>query len=184
MTPPKQDENQPSRSFAPLIGQGAHTLVLGTMPGQKSLQAQQYYAHPRNALWPILCAIATRSLPSYDVHHQLSYEERCTLILDTGFALWDVLDSCVRPGSLDSRIERDTEQPNAIAALLAKHVSIELIVCNGQTSRALFKRHIEHTLGPTAPSIIQLPSTSPAMATLNLQAKHDKWRSAIVDVLP
>jgi len=179
MTPAKPADIKPSQSFAPLVKTGAHTLVLGTMPGQKSLECQQYYAHPRNALWPILCAIATHSPPTYTVFQQLSYEQRCTLVTKAGFALWDVLHSCVRPGSLDSNIDRQSEQANDIAGLIKLYPSIKRIVCNGRTSQALFKRHIISTLSSHAIDITSLPSTSPAMATLNLQAKFEQWNNAI-----
>ena len=167
-------------SFAPLLGSTVHTLVLGTMPGQKSLQVQQYYAHPRNALWPILCAMATGASPSYNVHTNLSYDERCTLITSAGYGLWDVLASCERPGSLDGNIVRESEVPNQIPALLGRHPETQLIVCNGRTAETLFKRHIQKRVTVSLPSVVCLPSTSPAMASLSLQDKFERWRDALL----
>lgn len=156
-----------------------HTLILGTMPGQQSLKLQQYYAHKRNALWPILCALTSNGIPSYDVHEELSYEQRCRLITRAGFALWDVLASCERPGSLDGSIVRRTEVPNRIPQLIANHPELHTIACNGRTAETLLKRHILPQLNDPVPRILSLPSTSPAMARLSLQAKHDLWIDAL-----
>ena len=169
-----------SESFAPLIGPHVHTLILGTMPGQKSLQAKQYYAHPRNALWPILCAMVTTSAPSYAMHKELSYEDRCTLISEAGIGLWDVLARCERPGSLDGSIARGSEVPNEIAALVSKHPELRTIACNGRTAQTLLKRHILPLLAPPLPRIVCLPSTSPAMASLSLDEKFCQWSDALL----
>ncbi len=173
-----------SHSFAPLLGEHMHTLILGTMPGKKSLQLQQYYAHPRNALWPIVCALVTGDKPSYDIHQQLNYAQRCELITHAGFALWDVLESCERPGSLDGAIVRKTERPNAIVELISLHPELQTIVCNGRTAEALFKRHIQAQLEQSTPQLsrpamVCVPSTSPAMASLTLDNKYQVWKNNI-----
>ncbi len=111
---------EPLRSFAPLLPAGtqspgsARVLVLGSMPGRASLDAQQYYAHPRNAFWPIVAAHCGID-PASD------YPTRVQALLDAGIVLWDVLAQCRRPGSLDSAIELADAQPNAIAELLDAH---------------------------------------------------------------
>ncbi|MFK8080102.1 MAG: DNA-deoxyinosine glycosylase [Granulosicoccus sp.] len=168
-----------SESFAPLAGKYMHTLVLGTMPGQKSLHLQQYYAHQRNSLWPILCAIVKNEKPSYTVHKALNYQQRCDLITSAGYALWDVLAQCERPGSLDGNIVRQSEIPNAVPQLLSRHPELRIIACNGRTAETLFKRHILPQLSEPIPAIIALPSTSPAMASLSLHDKHERWRNAL-----
>lgn len=168
-----------AESFAPLLGKKLHTLVLGTMPGQKSLTLRQYYAHPRNALWPILCSISTNEAPCYSIHQTLSYEQRCQLVTDEGFGLWDVLASCVRPGSLDGSIVRTSEIPNPIHTLVAQHPELDRIVCNGRTAQTLFDRHIKPQLKIPLPEIVSVPSTSPAMATLSLEEKYATWSAAI-----
>lgn len=154
------------------------------MPGKKSLDVQQYYAHPRNALWPIVSALVTGDKPSYDIHQQLTYQQRCKLITDAGFALWDVLESCERPGSLDGAIVRETEKPNAIVELIGLHPELRTIVCNGRTSEALFKRHIQVQLEQSTPDtsrpiIVCVPSTSPAMASLTLDNKYKVWKDSL-----
>lgn len=174
-----------SESFGALVGRHVHTLILGTMPGQKSLQLQQYYAHPRNALWPILCAMVKGNAPAYAIHQELSYEERCTLINDAGFGLWDVLARCERPGSLDASISRQSEEPNDIEALIIQHPELRTIVCNGRTAHALLKRHILPKLSyprldSHLPRIVCLPSTSPAMAKLSLDEKFIQWSDALL----
>lgn len=183
-----------ANSFPPIEGTQVHTLILGTMPGQASLQAQEYYAHPRNALWPILLAHLTKTPVSYDVISKLTYAQRCELAVEHGIAIWDVLASCARPGSLDSNIVRKSEVPNDIACLVKRHTELERIICNGRTAQALFKRHIQGTL-PRASimldksidrvnksqiRIITLPSTSPAMASLTLTDKYQLWAEGLL----
>lgn len=167
-----------SQSFPPVTSAHAHTLILGTMPGRKSLEEQQYYAHPRNALWPILCAIATDEAPRYSIHQELSYQERCELISEAGYALWDVLDSCVRPGSLDNNIIRHSELPNPILQFIDSHRHLHTIIFNGRTAHTLFKRHLLANLTDIKQKTICLPSTSPAMASLTLAEKFALWREA------
>lgn len=175
-----------SESFGALVGRHAHTLILGTMPGQKSLHLQQYYAHPRNALWPILCAMVRGNAPAYAIHQELSYEERCILISEAGFGLWDVLAQCERPGSLDASISRNTEVPNDIETLIVQHPELKTIACNGRTAHALLKRHILPKLSllrlASLPRIVCLPSTSPAMASLSLDEKFFQWSDALLPV--
>lgn len=169
-----------NESFAPLASNHLHTLILGTMPGQRSLQLQQYYAHPRNALWPILCAIVRDDEPAYKVHTELSYEARCSLITQAGFGLWDVLASCKRQGSLDSNIIKSTEIPNNINDLVKRHPELRTIACNGRTAETLFNRHIQPTLSNSELRVACVPSSSPAMASLNLRAKYQLWRKVLV----
>lgn len=171
---------QLSDSFDPLIGQQLQTLILGTMPGRKSLHDQQYYAHPRNALWPILCAIVQGGDPDFAVHTRLNYEQRCALVTQAGFGLWDVLASCEREGSLDSNIVRTTEIPNNIEDLVNKHPELQMIACNGRTAETLFKRHIQTTMIHTGISLVCLPSSSPAMARLDLKEKYRQWCKSLI----
>jgi len=172
-----------SSCFAPLLGTRLNLLVLGTMPGQKSLQLQQYYAHPRNALWPILCAMVRRNKPSYSIHQTLDYDERCKLVTDAGIGLWDVLASCQRPGSLDGQIIRNTEVPNALPELISQHPELTTIAFNGRMAETLFKRHIQARLPSSIIRIVSLPSTSPAMASLSLEKKYQRWSEALQDGL-
>jgi len=181
-----------AQSFLPLVGENAHTLILGTMPGQKSLEQQQYYAHKRNAFWPIMMGFLSGQPPSFDEAASMEYSDRCKLLLDSGYAVWDVLASCERQGSLDSNIVKGSEIANDIAGLAQRHPELALIICNGRTAEKLFKRHIQASLGEYFSSedqiridrtdrdiyVCSLPSTSPAMASLSLTEKYQQWSAA------
>ena len=158
-----------ARSFPPLIAAGARVLILGSMPGQASLAAHQYYAHPRNLFWPLLGEIV-----GFDAG--ADYATRCGALLDAGIGVWDVLGECVRPGSLDSAIERDSERANNLPHLLALHPGIQRILLNGGKAASSLRRH--HP-GLVAASIT-LPSTSPANASIPRAAKLSAWRAALI----
>lgn len=138
------------------------------MPGVASLDAERYYAHPRNLFWPI-----TGALLGFDP--QLPYQQKLAHLTAAGVALWDVVGECVRPGSLDARIDAASVVPNPIAALLAQFPSIMRIRFNGAAAEALFRRHVSPTL-PVPVDLLRLPSTSPAHAALGLDAKLAAWR--------
>ena len=154
------------------------------MPGQTSLAAVQYYAHPRNALWPIMVALINGTPPSFTTHQTSDYATRCTLLTNHGYALWDVLSSCHRQGSLDAKIVRSSEVANDIASLVRGHPELRCIACNGKTAEALFKRHCKDINVDNGFSadirVISLPSTSPAMATLTLDEKYQRWSAALL----
>jgi len=152
--------------LAPVIDERTRILVLGSFPGAASLAAQQYYAHPRNLLWPILSALTGEPLA------QLPYEERLPRLLAHGFGLWDVLGACEREGSLDSAIRKPAA--NDFARLRELCPELTTVGFNGQTS------------GKFAPQFasagyrtVVLPSTSPAHASLSLAQKLEVWKSLL-----
>lgn len=155
-------------SFKAVIAPHAKILILGSMPGVKSLQEQQYYAHPRNAFWKIM-----QRLLEFD--EELDYTQRLALIQMHGIALWDVANQCIRPGSLDSEIDRNSVIPNEIATLLKTNPSIQTICFNGQTAAKIFKRHFPHLLTSPGITFITLPSTSPAHAAIKFADKLAAW---------
>ncbi len=159
----------------PVATPEARVLVLGSMPGAASLAAQAYYAHPRNAFWPIMGALAGAD-PS------LSYAERLARLRAAGIALWDVLAHCVRPGSLDADIAADSMVPNDFARFFAAHPRVRLVAFNGATAAQAFARHARATL-PTGVASVRLPSTSPAHAALRLDDKRSAWQTAIAPFL-
>ncbi|MEN5048344.1 DNA-deoxyinosine glycosylase [Luteimonas sp. TWI1415] len=161
------------RSFAPVVGPGARVLVLGSMPGVASLEASRYYAHPRNLFWPIMGAL-------FDAGPELPYAQRLARLQQAGIALWDVAGECVRPGSLDARIEAGSVVANDIAGLLAAHPGIDRIRFNGSAAQTLFRRHVLPAL-PRVPDLARLPSTSPAHAALRFDAKLAAWRTGLCD---
>lgn len=161
----------PVTSFAPLSRPGATVLVLGSMPGVASLAAQQYYAHPRNHFWPIM-----GSIKGFDV--AAPYGERVDALTRSGIAVWDVLQSCVRPGSLDSAIQAGTRVTNDFAAFFAEHPQIALVCFNGAEAQSSFVRHVLPGLDQSGFQTVRLPSTSPAHAVA-FAHKLAAWRSAL-----
>ena len=172
-----------ARSFAPVAGQCPKILVLGSVPGQASMKAVQYYAHPRNAFWPITVATIQNSPINLPQAHAIDYETRLTMACEHGLALWDVLSFCKRPGSLDNQIERTSEVANPIVEWLTLHPSVMRVCFNGKTAAALFRRHIkkefEATVPPQQIEFVTLPSTSPAMASLTPEQKLNQWCAAL-----
>ncbi len=157
-------------SFLPVSRPDARILILGSIPGIASLEAQRYYAHPRNAFWPIVS-----DLCGFDV--ALPYEQRLQRAQDAGIALWDVLASCARPGSLDSAIDPESIQTNDFDRFLADHPSVMAVFCNGGTAFKLFKQRVMPGILVRRPDLLaqQLPSTSPAHASMKFAEKRDVW---------
>lgn len=170
----------PARSFAPIEGRDVRVLILGTMPGTASLGAHQYYAHPRNAFWPIALALVSGAMPERGGWRDIPYAERVATLAGAGVGVWDVLAECRRPGSLDGAIVRSSERANDVAALVARHPGLRTIGFNGRAAQALFARHVRLAdTDATRVSFVPLPSTSPAMASLDLGAKHAAWAAAL-----
>jgi len=163
------------RSFAPIAGRGATVLILGSMPGAASLRAGRYYAHPRNLFWPILGALVGAG-------PVLPYRLRVRRLKAARVALWDVLRSCARPGSLDADIERGSMESNDFAGFFAAHPGIVRVFFNGATAERLFRRLVLPTLPQLRARCARLPSTSPAHAALTFEEKLMAWR-AVTDAL-
>lgn len=161
--------------FEPIIANNCKVLIVGSMPGVASLQMHQYYAHPRNAFWPIMAEI-------YGIEQASTYEERCSLLSAKGAGLWDVLKSCKRSGSLDSNIESASEQANDFESLFSIHRSIRAVFFNGGTAERLFKKHILISQMMKNQNLFyqRLPSTSPAFASMKFEQKLELWRTALV----
>ena len=159
------------RSFFPVSSPDARILILGSMPGRASLAASQYYAHPRNAFWPIMDKIL-------GIAAAMPYEERLSGLKDRRVALWDVLASCVRPGSLDSNIEAPSIIPNDFPSFFSKHPRIKTVFFNGSMAEQSWKRHVLPTLPPALrpKTSLRLPSTSPAHAGRTFEEKTEAWK--------
>jgi len=161
------------QSFPPLLGQTPDTLILGSMPSVKSLEQQQYYAHPRNAFWPIMA-----KLYAFDI--TLPYEQRCSLLNQHNIAVWDVLKACRREGSLDQNIDHGTMVLNDFNTFLKAHPSIKRLFFNGTKAETVFKQVIPHLDRPLLDlSMQRLPSTSPAHATMTFEQKLAAWYEAL-----
>ncbi|MCB1624638.1 MAG: DNA-deoxyinosine glycosylase [Pseudomonadales bacterium] len=161
-------------AFAPLIGRAPRVLILGSLPGAASLAANEYYAHPRNAFWPILEKLT-------GIAAAAPYQERVAAAQRAGIAVWDVLAAASRPGSLDSSIDQRSLVTNDFDDLLRRRRTIELIACNGQMSAKLFRQRVQpHLMGRAAKLLpITLPSTSPANAGLSFERKAALWLAVL-----
>ena len=159
------------RGFPPIAGAPATRLILGSMPGVASIAAREYYGHPRNAFWTIMESL-------FGVARAAPYSDRVLALSNAGIAVWDVLKTCHRQGSLDSAIEPGTLVVNDLRRFLAKHPAIHHIYFNGGTARLLFERHVLPTLPAHRQAIARttLPSTSPANAGMSLAQKIRAWR--------
>ncbi|MBB5349279.1 DNA-deoxyinosine glycosylase [Desulfoprunum benzoelyticum] len=160
--------------FPPVAAADARLLILGSIPGRASLQHQQYYAHPRNAFWPIIIQV-------FGAAPDLPYPDKLRLLTDHGIALWDVIGQCRRPTSLDSDIEPVSVQVNDFSRFLAAHRHIATICFNGTTAEATFRRRILPFLDLERQPLTfhRLPSTSPANAGCSYADKLARWRSAL-----
>jgi double-stranded uracil-DNA glycosylase len=158
------------RSFDPIASSASTRLVLGTAPGIASLRAGEYYAHPRNAFWDIAETLL-------GIRRSLGYATRVALLRASGVALWDVLASCTRPTSMDADIAPGTIEANEFATFFSRQAAIRTIYFNGAGAAALYKRHVLPDLPLVYRGIqsYRLPSTSPANARLNMEAKVRAW---------
>lgn len=157
-------------SFRPRVTPDCRVLVLGSMPGVASLKAQNYYAHPRNAFWPIMAM-----LTGLDAGAPI--DQRIDRLNRAGIGLWDVLANCERRGSLDAAIDRSTEVPNAIPKLAGALPKLAVIALNGGLAQTAFRRHFGKDASLAARDIQQfaLPSTSPAHASRRFAEKLAAW---------
>ena len=154
------------QSFPPIVSPQSKLLILGSMPGEASLKAGQYYAHPRNAFWHIMGEL-------FGAGPSLPYQERVATLQSIGVALWDSLQACIRPGSLDASIKE--EVANDFPALFAKYPNITHVFFNGSKAERSFLRHTTPTLSEDHHAFARLPSTSPAHAAIRLEAKVQAW---------
>ena len=162
------------RSFPPIENRRARVLVLGSMPGAASLVAGQYYAHSRNHFWPIMGSL-------FGAGPDIPYAARVRRLKACGVAVWDVLESCVRPGSLDADIDEDSIAVNDFAGFFAAHTAVEAVFFNGAKAEAAYRRHVMAGLPAVAGGLRarRLPSTSPAHAALSFEKKLAAWAAAL-----
>jgi hypoxanthine-DNA glycosylase len=156
-------------SFPPIESKSARVLVLGSMPGAASLQAGRYYAYPHNAFWPIMGEL-------FGAGPAVAYERRIFLLKRAGLALWDVMASCIREGSLDSDIDEDSIVPNDFHAFYNTHPRVTHVFFNGAKAEACFHRYVRPQLSDRGLTFTRLPSTSPAHASLSMEKKLRAWR--------
>jgi hypoxanthine-DNA glycosylase len=165
------------QGFPPISRPDARILILGSMPSRESLARQQYYAHPRNAFWPIISALL-------EIDSDV-YNERTAHVIRRGVAIWDVLQACFRTGSLDSAIDDRSLVANDFASFFQDHPRIHRVFFNGAKAEAVYRKHVLPGLpGPAAALQLQrLPSTSPAHASMSLQQKTAAWRVLLDEIV-
>ena len=150
-------------SFPPIVDKSSKILILGSVPGVKSLQMQQYYAHPQNKFWKLMFHLL-------DTEFSSDYHTRLQLLKKHRIALWDVIESCERKGSKDTDIKSEID--NDIQELINSHPNIKIIFCNGQKSyKNLLKVVGKNFIIP----IVVLPSTSP-LHTIKFEEKLEQWK--------
>lgn len=187
----------PLEGFPPILDQRAKILILGSMPGAESLRKRQYYGHKRNAFWPIMDDLLA-------IDSSQSYEKRVAALRDERIAVWDVVKSCSRQGSLDSAIDRSTVVVNDFRVLFQNTPLLDKVLCNGAMAYALFMRRVVPGLIETEikldrqksnhcvkasvtlqlsigveVKIMKMPSTSPANARTSLPEKSRQWRKGL-----
>lgn len=158
-------------SFSALAAESAQVLVLGSMPGVASLKANQYYAHPYNSFWRIIGSI-------YSFDSKADYENRVEYVIENRIAIWDVLQSCERPGSLDSSIVSGSRVVNDFRLFFERHPQIKIICFNGAEAEKSFKRFVMPQVNIKGFKLLRLPSTSPAN-TQSFDQKRAAWEKGL-----
>ncbi len=157
--------------FEPIADCNAEILILGSMPGQESLAAGRYYANRRNAFWKIMGHIL-----GFDP--DAPYETRLDELKTARIALWDVLQSCTRVGSLDARIDADSITVNDFRGFFGSHDKIRMVLFNGAKAESAYRRFVLPSVSTVPLSYTRLPSTSPAHAALSYLQKLQAWQAA------
>lgn len=158
------------QGFPPVSDKEATTLILGSMPSEESLRKQEYYAHPRNAFWKITAEL-------FGFAYDINYEDRTNELMKNKIALWDVMQSCERQGSLDSAIVDKTITVNDFETFYKNHPNISRVFFNGAKSESEYLKKVLPNLPDELQAIkySRLPSSSPAMAQLSLNEKLAEW---------
>lgn len=151
-------------AFAPVVSPGTRVLILGSLPGEASLAAARYYAHPQNQFWRLAgAAIGREDLPTLD------YDARLAALNKAGIGLWDTVASALRPGSLDAAIREAEHAP--LAEFITTVPALRAVAFNGSTSARIGRRQ----LADAPVELIDLPSSSPTYAAMPFSAKRERW---------
>ena len=151
------------QSFKPIINMDTEILILGSLPSKKSLELGQYYGHPRNRFWKILASLKDAEVPG-------TYKEKVMFLHKFHIGVWDVIQTALRKGSLDTNIRR--EMPNDIYGVLNKFRAIRVIGFNGKKAEKIFYKYFDEY-----PNIkyLYLPSSSPANMSISYKEICAKW---------
>lgn len=158
------------RGFRPISSANSVVLILGSLPGQKSLEVGEYYAQPRNAFWKIVGSL-------FDFNPELTYSERKRRLIKNRVAVWDVLAAAQRRGSLDSSIVASSAKPNDLRRFLMSHPNISLVCFNGTKAEKMYRHKVLPILDEKLRGIRYetLPSTSSACTSISFEEKVDRW---------
>lgn len=159
--------NQFKSSFPPIADEHIKILILGSLPGDKSLAESEYYAHPRNRFWKVLAEITSSIFPT-------NYEAKLKMLSENKIGVWDVVQKAQRVGSLDTNIL--DEVPNNLDEFIANHPNLEIIVFNGSKSQKLYDKYFKRQ-----PNVkyLEMPSTSPANANYTFERLCEKWKEIV-----
>lgn len=160
-------------SFAPIADLNAQVLILGSMPGIESLRQGEYYAHPRNHFWRLIGLM-------FEFNPALPYVERVQALMSSRIAVWDVLQSCTRQGSLDADIDKSSIVPNDFQSFFARHANITHVFFNGTTAEQIYRSKVLPTLDAPQLEYTRLPSSSPANASIAYERKIEAWRGILL----
>lgn len=162
-----KNENSLKNSFPPIADEKTEILILGSLPGEMSLELQQYYAHPRNRFWKVIAKITNSEIPE-------NYEQKLSFLQQNRIGVWDVVQTAKRVGSLDTNILN--EIPNDLESFINNHPSLKVIAFNGAKSRALFDKYF---VRQSKLKYLALPSTSPANASFTFEKLCENWRKIL-----
>ena len=150
-------------AFPPIVAPDTRVLILGSLPGEASLAAGRYYAHPQNQFWRLVGGAIGHDLAALD------YDARLALLRLARVGLWDTVASAHRQGTLDAALRRI--EAAALAELAAELPALRAVAFNGATAARLGRK----ALGGTALALLDLPSSSPAYAALPFAQKAESW---------
>lgn len=157
--------------FPPLAAGEPRLLLLGSMPSVQSLARQEYYGNPQNSFWRLMGEL-------FAAGPELAYRERVARLTAAGVAVWDVVAAAHRPGSLDSAIEMSSVEVNDFGAFFARYPTVRQVFFNGRKAENMYRQRVLPDLPAQQRALLctTLPSSSPAMATLNFAGKLERWR--------
>jgi hypoxanthine-DNA glycosylase len=173
---PKESEKMLVRGFDPITGKDARIVILGTLPGDRSLEVQQYYADPGNALWPIVQQL-------FGIDRKLNCDEIKQCLIENRIAIWDVLEQAERNGSQDNKIIPKTKKANDFLRFFAAHPSITDVFFNGKLPKKYFDKLVTPKLKDSPRLNAPLPSTSGANTHCKREKKVELWTVQLLKAL-
>ncbi len=156
--------------FAPIATANARVLILGSLPSRQSVEKQEYYGNPQNKFWQLMGEL-------FGAGPEIPYASRADKLSDCGVAVWDVLRSAVRSGSMDAAIDFNSATPNDFSTFYAQHPKLELLCFNGKKAAELYERLVVGRGISTIAGVEvrTMPSTSPAYASMKYREKLRRW---------